>query len=186
MEEPAFKRYGKRANYVHALQMAGLKAEGYGKGWPSGVVTDQAMLDIFSYSKINLNFTESYRGLPKMLAKLAVRKSGGGYHLNLQNLIPNIQSAWGAGRRQIKGRTFEIPACGGFMLTGDADNLSEYFEDGKEIVIFHSTQELAEKSKYYLEHGDERVAIARAGYERTMRDHTYEQRFKKIFEALGL
>ena len=31
-----------------------------------------------------------------------------------------------------------------------------------------------------------RAAIAQAGYERTMRDHTYPRRFSEIFEQLGM
>jgi len=37
-----------------------------------------------------------------------------------------------------------------------------------------------------MEHEEERNAIAKAGYERTIKDHTYEQRFREIFSAMGL
>jgi spore maturation protein CgeB len=69
-------------------------------------------------------------------------------------------------------------------LTADADNLSDYYVDGKEVVIFKSMNEMMEKAKYYLEHQEERDKIAKAGYERTIKEHTYEQRFKEIFSKL--
>ena len=86
---------------------------------------------------------------------------------------------------QIKGRNFEIPGCGGFLLTGSADNLEQYYEDGREVVIFHDADELIDKIRYYLAHDEERSAIAQAGYERTLREHTYVHRFREIFTTMG-
>lgn len=86
---------------------------------------------------------------------------------------------------QIKGRNFEIPGCGGFQLTGSADNLEQYYEDGREVAIFHDDDELIDKIRYYLAHEEERSAIAQAGYERTLREHTYVHRFREIFLTMG-
>jgi len=184
------KNYGNRWQYIASLKSAGLPAEGYGGGWQQGRVSFENMLEIFSNSKISLNFTESPYVTAaerlKLLAKLLVKKEMGTYKFSGQNIIGNFQSALGAQRRQIKGRTFEVPACGGFLLTGDADNLRDYYLDGKELVIFKNKSDLAEKCKYYLEHEAERKAIAEAGYQRTLKEHTYEKRFKEIFIALGL
>lgn len=186
------QKYGNRGDYIDALTKAGLPAKGHGRGWPAGGGAEvQEMLDIFSYSKISLNFSETpYYGLKKKLnlfAKLFVKKELGKYSVNIQNFFSNFQAAIGTQRRTIKSRTFEVPACGGFLMTGISDdNLSEYYELGKEIVVFKNTEDLIVKSKYYLEHEDERKAIAKAGYERTIREHTYVHRFKEIFKFLGL
>lgn len=184
------QKYGNRGDYIEALEKVGLPAKGHGRGWPAGGGSNpQEMLDIFSYSKINLNFTETpYYGLKNKLnlfAKLFVKKELGKYHLNIQNFFENYKAAIGTQRRTIKSRTFEVPACGGFLMTGVSDDdLGEYFNLGKEVVVFKNTEDLVAKSKYYLEHEDERAAIAKAGYERTVQEHTYVHRFKKIFESL--
>ncbi len=184
------KNYGNRSGYLNALKSAGLPAVGYGSGWQNGRVEFEKMFEIFSHSKINLNFTESpyttFKERMKFLVKFFVKKEFGKFKPNFQSPISNLQSFFGAQRRQIKGRIFEVPACGGFLLTGHADNLSDYYVDGKEIVVFKNVNELIEKTKYYLEHESEREAIAKAGYERTIREHTYEQRFREIFKALDL
>lgn len=86
---------------------------------------------------------------------------------------------------QIKGRNFEVPGCGGFLLTGMAENLGQYYEIGKEVVCFDDRHDLIEKVRYYLKHEDERAVIAKAGYERTLREHTYARRFSEIFEQIG-
>ncbi|MDE1971514.1 MAG: glycosyltransferase family 1 protein, partial [Patescibacteria group bacterium] len=46
--------------------------------------------------------------------------------------------------------------------------------------------DLIEKARYYLTHESERARIARAGYERTLREHTYEKRFQELFRAMKL
>ena len=46
--------------------------------------------------------------------------------------------------------------------------------------------ELIKKIKYFLPRDVEREGIARAGYERTIKEHTYEGRFMEIFSKIGL
>ena len=85
---------------------------------------------------------------------------------------------------QMKGRNFEVPGCGGFLLTDPAVELSECYVPGREVVVFESIRDLIEKSRFYMRHDDERRAIAEAGYQRTLREHTYEHRFNDIFRVI--
>jgi spore maturation protein CgeB len=45
---------------------------------------------------------------------------------------------------------------------------------------------LIEKIRYYLQHDDERETIRHAGHERTLREHTYEQRIMDIFQKINM
>ncbi len=184
-------RYGVRSNYVQNLQEQNIPVKAFGSGWNEGRVNHQKMLEIFSYSKINLNFSETYfRGLNaqlKMFVKLFIAKELGKYKFTGHHFFENLKSMKGTQKNPIKGRTFEVPACGGFLLTGKADDdISEYYIPDKEVVVFNNTEDLIEKCKYYLSHEAERTAIAKAGYERTIKDHTYQKRFEQIFKALEL
>jgi spore maturation protein CgeB len=185
------KKYGNRGKYIASLKKAGLPVEAFGGGWPGGRVSQEKMVETFSCSKINLNFSEThYAGLKanlKLLLKLFVGKSGDRYQFTGHRLPANFRSAVGTRYLCIKGRVFEVLACGGFLITGKTDDdISQYYVPGKEIVVFENRADLIEKCRYYLSHGEERDKIAKAGYERTLKDHTYEQRFKEIFNKLQL
>ncbi len=97
----------------------------------------------------------------------------------------NLSNASMMTGQQIKGRNFEIPGAGGFLLSGPADGLGDYYEDGREIVTFNDVDDLADKARYYLAHDAERERIARNGYERTLAEHTWPHRFDQIFRAVG-
>jgi spore maturation protein CgeB len=77
-------------------------------------------------------------------------------------------------------RSFEIPACGGFMLHERTPELLELYAEGEEVAAFGSVEELASKITYYLAHPEERDAIARAGHERCVPAYSYDNRVKQI------
>ena len=70
-------------------------------------------------------------------------------------------------------RVYDICGCGGFLLTNWQAELPELYEPGVEVEYFTSQEELIDKAGYYLEHDEERRAIAMRGYERTKAEHTY-------------
>jgi len=182
--------HGNRGAIVKHIEDAGVGIECWGNGWLNSRISQEKMIEVFSTSKINLNLTKASGRLfnIKEIAKIFLNKrSDGSFRLHSPlRWYDNAKSLWNKRREQIKGRNFEIPGCGGFLLTADADNLRDYYEDGKEIVIFKDEKDLIEKIRYYLLHDSEREAIARRGYERTVREHTYEKRFNEIFKTMRL
>lgn len=99
----------------------------------------------------------------------------------LNNLHPAVING-------VNKRAFEIPACGGFQITSYRDAIIELFEPNKEIVCYHNLNDLKEKLDYYLDpnNEDERKQIARAGYERAMKDHSYQHRLIELFKTIKL
>jgi spore maturation protein CgeB len=81
-------------------------------------------------------------------------------------------------------RLFEATGVGTLLVTDWKANLHEMFEPGKEVIAYRSAEECAELVKYYLEHDEERQAIARAGQQRTLRDHTYYKRMQRLVEII--
>lgn len=85
-------------------------------------------------------------------------------------------------------RSFEIPMCGGIEFTTYNEELSHYFEEGKEIIFYHSKEEMIDKAKFYLD--DKRAAlrteIKKAARLRSENEHTWYLRFKKVFGELNI
>lgn len=82
-------------------------------------------------------------------------------------------------------KTFEIPACGGFMLTNWTEEQAEFFEDGKDCVFFHTRDEMLDKVTYYASHVDERLRIAASGHT-AARAHPYTLRAAQILKDCAI
>jgi len=184
--------HGDRRRWIKALRKAGIKVQTWGSGWKSGRLQLEEMTKVFSTSRINLNLSNA--SSPEVAAPAAAahgfRNEG---LLRLTTPMRRILETWDVPLhglptlpQQIKGRNFEIPGCGGFILTHRAEDLDRYYEDGREIVCFETVHEMIEKIHYYLSHDAERAAIAAAGYKRTLREHTYVHRFTDVFKHLQL
>mgnify|MGYP003316955199 FL=1 len=51
---------------------------------------------------------------------------------------------------------------------------------GEDFVYYESKDDLLSKIDYYLNHEDERIAIAKNGFERTAANHTYKHRIEEM------
>jgi spore maturation protein CgeB len=124
----------------------------------------------------------------KSAAKIFLnRRANRSIHVrSIKEMITGSRALFSHRRPQIKGRTFEIPGYGGFLLSETADDLERYYRPGEEIGTFADADELVEKVHYYLGHDEERSHIRENGYRRTISEHTYEARFRQIFDAMGI
>lgn len=81
-------------------------------------------------------------------------------------------------------RTFEIPACGVFMLAERTELHRELFIEDEEAVYFSNDEELIDKTRFYLSHGNARLRIARAGHCK-VKHYTWEARMKECLDLLN-
>lgn len=170
--------------YINRLKKAGLEVQVWGAGWPGNMLSMQEMVNVFNQSCINLNLSNCVSWDIRYLAALA-RPFKNTLRVWRQTahaiMHPDMKTV-----EQVKGRHFEINACGGFQLSYYVEGLERWYAIGDEIALFVSPEDLIEKTRYYLKHKDEREAIARRGYERTLQDHTMEKRLQDILKYLGL
>jgi len=83
-------------------------------------------------------------------------------------------------------RTFEIPACGTFLLAQRSMEHKEFFKEGEEAEFFEGEHELKEKIQWYLEHDDERFRIAAAGRKRCVTSgYSYLDRIRTVVAKIG-
>ena len=180
--------HGDRRSIIEFLRNHGVEVRTWGAGWETGRLEQAQMIETFSRTKVNLNLSNAsvgtglVAGLKMLMADPSMRKM-----LNPKMIKRNLKRRGGTSRPdQIKGRNFEIPGCRTFLLTSQVSGLEEYFVPGKEISTFDGREALLDKIRYYLVAEDEREEVAVAGYERVLRDHTYELRFRQMFEQMGL
>jgi len=99
----------------------------------------------------------------------------------LVNVHEDYQRTYGGDCNE---RTFKIPFCGGLEIMDDISSVHDYFVEGKEIIIAKNKEEWFAKIKYYSEHPEEAVQIAKAGQKRAFKDHTYHNRVDQIIALL--
>ena len=86
----------------------------------------------------------------------------------------------------VRLRNFEGPMCRTCYLTGHTDEITEFYEVGKEIDTYRTEDELVDKTRYYLAHPEAAERLREAGWQRARRDHTWERRFVELFGKTGL
>jgi spore maturation protein CgeB len=83
------------------------------------------------------------------------------------------------------GSLFYIAGNGGFQIADDSRcQISDFFEVGKEIVLFHDLGELKDQVYYYLHNDEERDRIRSAARRRALSEHTYSHRMKKMLDTV--
>jgi spore maturation protein CgeB len=190
--------HGDRRYVLERVRDAGVDLSVWGAGWPAGRLSQPGMIEVFNRSRVNLNLSNASRPrtlwdraagfATRYLVQIPRGRTSRRAMLRLLSWLEPRPVAGASGRYldQIKGRNFEVPGCGGFLLTGEADNLADYYVPGVEVVTFSTTDEMLTRIRYYLTHEDDRQAVADAGYARTLRGHTYVHRFADIFGRMGL
>jgi spore maturation protein CgeB len=121
-------------------------------------VPDDELISLYSRSQISLGFLEVYdRHDPTRIIT---------QHLHL--------------------REFEAPMSGALYCTGYSDELAEFFDPDKEVLVYRNRHELLDKIRYYLTHQEENDKIRQAGRKRALDCHTYHHRFQTLFKEIGL
>ncbi len=175
-----------REEAVRALRSAGFRVEAFGLGWPSGRISPKQMMDIIGRSKMMLNLNDRpSRFDPWVLGRLFFMKSRNRIVPD-RHIVRNAQAWWHFAESHIHARIFELAACGACVVSGYTAGVEQYYEPDREMAFFRTHAELVEKVRYYLERPEERERMARAAYERTLREHTYEERFRAIMNELPL
>ena len=113
----------------------------------------------------------------KTVFNIEKSKAFNGAKVVLNNLHPAVING-------VNKRTFEICGVGGFQITSYRNAVVELFEIGKEIVTYSNLEELIQKLDYYLAHDDEREQIREAGYQRALKEHTYEHRLNSMLSTV--
>ena len=97
--------------------------------------------------------------------------------INLNITLRSIKSG-------IPLRGMDIMGAGGFLMSNYQEDFYDFFVPGEDMVMYESIDDLSHKCNYYLTHESERADIARRGYEKIAEYHTYDVRFKEMFDIV--
>lgn len=78
-------------------------------------------------------------------------------------------------------RAFDIMSAGGFLMTNYQADFLQFFVPDEDFVYFEDLEDLQAKVDYYLSHDIEREQIARNGYEKVKKFHSYDVRVEQMF-----
>ena len=157
---------------IERIRKAKFSVEVFGHGWPKGEIDQEGMVRLFNESRINLNLSNSASWDVRYLI------SSPSALINRLRSKKNIE--------QMKARFFEVNGCGSFQLSYFVEGLAHCYNIEREIAVYADANDLIDKVSFYLAHEELRESIAAAGYNRTLKDHTFLQRFQHIFQRMGL
>ena len=153
-----------RIAYINYLKENGIKVETFGKGSENGFVKKENFSEIYSRTKINLNFTKVDN--PSIYAWFLEDNA-------LTKLV-----------RHHKCRPIDAAMTRSFCLTEYAPFLGTVFEVGKDIEVFYNKGDLLKKVRYYLENEDMRVQMANNAYKKIVNNYDADIFIPKLMEKL--
>lgn len=209
------QRYGGRDEFIRELIRQGVDVRVWGAGWkPSGKwrnfrdtvaavagdststrwkLKNQVMAARTVLSALRAR-RKSYEAVDRILADHAQGPVSNARSIQLfsRSRISlgfsglNERGPDGQRLRHVRVRDYEGPMSRALYFVEYCEELEEFYELDKEVVTFRTPEELVEKVKYYLRNPLEGERVRQAGYERAIRDHTWVNRFHRLFALMGL
>lgn len=84
----------------------------------------------------------------------------------------------------VNPRFFELGGSGAFQLCQANVAVGKYLDVGREVEVFETAEEAADKASFYLRNDTAARRIGDAGRRRVLSDHTYKIRIGQIVQAL--
>jgi len=110
------------------------------------------------------------------------------YYADLPRFYPLSAVSLNCTSRQMAGavnqRVFDIPACGGFVLTDRREQMDDLFEPGTEVIAYDSPDKIPALTAELLGDPVRRESVSRAARTRILAEHTYALRLRTLLAAM--
>lgn len=83
-------------------------------------------------------------------------------------------------------RVYMIMGSGGFLIHPKYQGLLEEFEHKKHLVYYNDFDDMCSKIDFYLANEKKRKKIQQQGYEKCIKEFTYQKRCQKMLEKLNI
>jgi spore maturation protein CgeB len=160
---------------IESLYKEGIKVNVFGRKWGGDIkfISQEEIVNVFNQSIINLNLSNGMTyNLKYLLWSLKSIKAIKHNLINKKHI------------EQVKGRHFEINACGGFQLSYFIPGLNLIYEIDKEIAVFKNIAGIGRLIKFYLQNEELRNSIAMQGYNRSITEHSAQGYLRKMIEKV--
>jgi spore maturation protein CgeB len=84
----------------------------------------------------------------------------------------------------VNQRAFDVPSCGGFVVTERSPVLEELFDVGTEAVCYDGEDDIEATVQDCLANRFRRAAVSRAAAKRILAEHTYVHRMRRLLDHL--
>ena len=81
-------------------------------------------------------------------------------------------------------RVFEATGGGACLLTDAKENIGDFFQEGKEVLVYKDIDDCIKQIKWINDNPEEVKKIGLAGQQRTLNEHTYFDRSEIIIKAI--
>lgn len=157
--------------YLYAQYVINRKITGLERADLIRAVTGHFHFDLFTH---NANFT-----MPNLTNHGAVN-----YCQQMPLVFKQSRINLNISLRSIKSgiplRAFDILGSGGFLLSNFQADFLDDFIPGEDFDYYESKEDLLYKIRYYLNHEEERAAIAKSGHDKVAKNHTFRHRVKEM------
>lgn len=135
--------------------------------------------------RLDLFTTSDTSGLSPLIRNRGIAKSFTEMPIIFKKSRINLNTTMRSIRSGLPQRIWDILACGGFLLTNYQPELDDFLTPGVHLETYRSVDELVEKATYYLEHDEEREAIALNGYRKVCSEDSVLHRVISIIKIIN-
>ena len=135
---------------------------------PVDVCGDDEWSRLLPLERHTLPAVDYYKELPQLYAS---------YPLHLNQTSYQMNSA-------VNQRVFDVPLCGGLLVTDYREDLEQLFDIERECVVYHSHDEAADLLSWYLRKREQAARVAAVAADRVNTEHLYRHRLQTMMRIL--
>ncbi|BDQ35356.1 CgeB family protein [Pseudodesulfovibrio portus] len=110
------------------------------------------------------------------------------YYADLPRFYPLTKVNFNCTSRQMPGavnqRVFDVPACGGFLITDYREQMESLFDPGTEAITYREPGEIPDLIDHFLGDSNQRDSVSRRARERILAEHTYAHRLTRLLDIM--
>ena len=110
------------------------------------------------------------------------------YYADLPRFYPLSKVNFNCTSRQMPGavnqRVFDVPACGGFLITDHREQMENLFDLDTEAAVYRDPEEIPRLIEYFLRNPEHKDSISRHARKRILVEHTYAHRLTRLLEVM--